>query len=127
MSPAYLAHRTGAALAIADAVRIVTGLSVPLANLTRPPITAFLHTLLRPCPVTGLWVDPARATPSYRTAVGAVQSLLLADRYAEGNIPPHRPGPHRPPVVSADPISFPREDRSVIAAKPGERVPHRIR
>ena len=30
---------------------------------------------------------PTRATSAYRSAVGAVAGLLVADRYAEGNNP----------------------------------------
>jgi hypothetical protein len=83
----YLTHRGNAALAVANAVERVLDRHWPLADLAAPAIRELMLGLLRPGPARNLHVLPDDAPPAHERIVTALQFLLAADRYAEGNSP----------------------------------------
>ncbi|MGH3833673.1 MAG: hypothetical protein ACRDRS_25100 [Pseudonocardiaceae bacterium] len=87
VSDTYLAQRVDAALVIADAVTIVTGRRVPLADLTTAPIRSVMLSLMHPGPGSDLWVLPKDTPRTHERVATAIQKLLTADRYAQGNNP----------------------------------------
>jgi hypothetical protein len=85
----YLAHRVEAALAVACAAELVLGRRWPLADLAATAVREAMLGRLRPGPDSDLYVLPDGAPFAHERVVTALQFLLDADRYAEGNNPNH--------------------------------------
>jgi hypothetical protein len=85
----YLVHRVKPALAVAGAAELVLGRRWPLADLAATAIREAMLGQLRPGPDSDLNVLPDCAPFAHERVVTALQFLLDADRYAEGNNPNH--------------------------------------